>query len=103
MSTSTVEIEKLKATDVGVSDDSLTVDLADGRTISVPLAWYLRLLHGSTYERSKWRFIGDGEGIHWPDLDEDLSVENLLSGKRSGESSTSFQQWLDTRAERKQT
>jgi hypothetical protein len=94
MSTLTLEIEKLVATDVAVTDDSLMVDLADGRTISVPLAWYLRLLAGTPEERKNWRLIGRGEGIHWADLDEDLSLENLLSGKRSGESPASFQQWL---------
>jgi len=75
-----------KAQQVVVTDDTLTVDLTDGRTIAVPLAWYPRLLHGTQAERSNWRFIGDKEGIHWPDLDEDISVENLLSGKPSGES-----------------
>ena len=57
---------------VTVTDDSLTVDLCDGRTLAVPLGWYPRLLHGTRTERNHWRLIGDGEGIHWPDLDEDL-------------------------------
>jgi hypothetical protein len=73
-----------KAQNVIVTDDTLAVDLNDGRTISVPLAWYPRLLHGTSEERNNWRFIGDKDGIHWPDLDEDISVENLLSGKPSG-------------------
>ena len=102
MSTLTLEIGMPMATDVALTDDSLMVDLADGRTISVPLAWYPRLLSGSPEERNNWRLIGRGEGIHWPDLDEDLSIENLLSGKRSGETPASFQQWLSTRDGKKQ-
>lgn len=77
-----------KALDVQLTDDCLSVDLSDGRTISVPLAWYPRLMHGTDAERNNWRFIGDNEGIHWPDLDEDISVENLLLGKPSGDART---------------
>jgi hypothetical protein len=73
------------------------VDLDDGRTVSVPVAWFPRLVYGSQEERNNWRLIGKGEGIHWPDLDEDISVENLLFGKRSGESQRSFQKWLNAR------
>ncbi len=87
-----------KAQKVMVTDDTLAVDLNDGRTISVPLAWYPRLLHGTPEERNNWRFIGEKEGIHWPDLDEDISVENLLMGKPSGESQGSFKRWLEKRA-----
>src|SRR3989440_2180015 len=86
-----------KAQNVSVTADTLAVDLSDGRTISVPLAWFPRLLHGTPEERSSWRFIGDREGIHWPDLDEDISVENLLAGKPSGESQSSFKRWLENR------
>jgi hypothetical protein len=64
----------------------------------VPLAWYPRLLHGSPAKRANHRFIGQGEGIHWPDLDEDVSVENILAGRVSGESSKSFERWLQTRS-----
>jgi hypothetical protein len=78
----------------------VVVDLADGRTVSVPLAWYPRLLRGSPEERSNHRFIGDGEGIHWPDLDEDISVENILAGRASGESSKSIERWLEARSTR---
>jgi len=95
-----IEIQAVKAQNVTITDDALTVDLADGRTIAVPLAWYPRLLHGKSEERDKWRLIGDGEGIHWPELDEDISVENLLFGKSSGESQRSFKRWLAERAER---
>lgn len=86
-----------KAQSLTVTDDTLAVDLTDGRTISVPLAWYPRLLHGTPEERNNWRFIGEKEGIHWPDLDEDISVENLLMGKASGESQSSFKRWLEKR------
>jgi hypothetical protein len=86
-----------KAQNVIVTDDTLAVDLNDGRTISVPLAWYPRLLNGTPEEQSNWRFIGDKEGIHWPDLDEDISVENLLRGKPSGESQNSLKRWLESR------
>ncbi|MDP9349199.1 MAG: DUF2442 domain-containing protein [Gemmatimonadota bacterium] len=66
--------------DVRITDDVLTVDLLDGRTISVPLAWYPRLLHATSEQRSNWRIAGGGFGIHWPDLDEDLSTQGLLRG-----------------------
>ena len=85
------------ATNVLVTDDTLTVDLSDGRTISVPLAWYPRLVHGTQEERSDWRLIGRGEGIHWPQLDDDISVEGLIAGKPSGESQGSLARWLETR------
>ncbi len=94
MNTLLTEIQIAKAQQVAVTDDSLTVDLSDGRTIAAPLAWYPRLVHGTPQERNHWRLIGDGEGIHWPDLDEDLSVEGLLLGRPSGESQTSLKKWL---------
>jgi hypothetical protein len=94
MSTLTAEA---KAHNITITEDTLAVDLNDGRTISVPLAGYPRLLHGTPEERNNWRFIGDKEGIHWPDLDEDISVENLLLGKPSGESQSSFKRWLEKR------
>ena len=102
MAISTIEIRPVAARRVAVTDDALTVDLDDGRTISVPLAWYPRLLHGSTAERQNWRFIGRGEGIHWPDLDEDISIENIVYGQPSGESQRSLKRWLDARASRKE-
>lgn len=97
MNTLIAEMQMVKATGVVVNDDTLTVELADGRTVSVPLAWYPRLWHGSPAERSQWEWIGDGEGIHWPDLDEDISVEGLILGHRSGESQRSLQRWLESR------
>lgn len=89
-----------RARRVSVVDDALAVELVDGRTISVPVAWYPRLAQGNATERSDWRLIGEGEGIHWPDLDEDISVEGLLAGRRSGESQASFRRWLETRKAR---
>ncbi|MCO4100129.1 MAG: DUF2442 domain-containing protein [Gemmatimonas sp.] len=97
MTTSPIDHLPAFAQTVQVTDDTLTVDLADGRSIAVPLAWYPRLAHGIPAERANWRLIGRGEGIHWPDLDEDISVENLLSGARSGESQRSFKQWIAAR------
>ena len=74
-----------------------SVDLADGRTIMAPVAWFPRLKHGTVAERANWRLIGSGEGIHWPDLDEDISVESLLAGRRSGETQESLRRWLEGR------
>ena len=91
------EVGETRAQRVRLSADSLIVDLVDGRTIAAPLSWYPRLAHGSDAERSHWRFIGDGEGIHWPDLDEDISVEGLLAGRRSGETQASLKRWLASR------
>jgi hypothetical protein len=82
---------------VTVTDDTLSADLSDGRTISVPLAWYPRLLHGSIEERNDCRLIADGSGIHWNQLDEDVSIKNLILGQPSGESQKSFQRWLSSR------
>ncbi len=98
MTTSPIDHWPAFAQTVQVTVDTLTVDLADGRSISVPLAWYPRLAHGTPAERTNWRLIGRGEGVHWPDLDEDISVENLLSGARSGESQRSFKRWIAARA-----
>jgi hypothetical protein len=92
-----VEIEVPFAVDVHSTEDTLTVDLSDGRTISVPLGWYPRLQHASPQERNNWRFIGKGQGIHWEDIDEDISVEGLLAGKPSTESQASFKKWLHNR------
>ncbi len=98
MNTLRIEIQVAKAQNVAVTNETLTVDLADGRTLSVPVAWYPRLLHGNPEERNHWELIGDGEGIHWPELDEDLSIEGLLLGRPSSESQRSLKRWLDKRA-----
>jgi hypothetical protein len=97
MSTLAIEIRIALAQNVSVTEDSLILDLDDGRTISIPLAWFPRILHGTAEERNNWRLIGRGEGIHWPDLDEDISVEGILLGRPSGESQRSFKGWLETR------
>lgn len=97
MNISETELRQVLAQRLSVSDDALIVDLADGRTITVPLAWFPRLAHGTPVERANWRLIGNGEGIHWPDLDEDISVESLLAGRRSGETQESLRRWLTGR------
>jgi hypothetical protein len=93
-------IERALATRANVSDDTLTVELVDGRTVAAPLSWYPRLAHATAKERDSWRLIGKGRGIHWPDLDEDISVANLLAGKPSAESPRSFKKWLAARRAR---
>lgn len=85
------------ADSVTFSVDSMTAHLDDGRALSVPLAWYPRLLHGTLQEREQFELIGDGDGIHWPRLDEDISVEGLLAGKRSAETDASLSRWLEKR------
>jgi hypothetical protein len=96
---STLQIDSLgtAATSVSVDELELSVDLADGRTITVPIGWFPRLAHGSQAERANWRIIGRGHGIHWHDLDEDISVESLLTGLRSKESDSSLMKWLEKR------
>ena len=97
MSTSAVELDIPDAIDVNVTEDTLIVELSDGRTIAVPLDWYPRLTHATEEEKANWRIIGGGQGIHWEDIDEDISVEGLLAGKPSGESQTSLKKWLEKR------
>ena len=97
MSSLALETQEARAQSVAVEDDSLTVNLVDGRTIIAPLAWYPRLLHGSPEERNNFEIIGDGALIHWPELDEDLSVAGILAGRGSGESQQSLKRWLQER------
>ncbi len=92
-----VKLDLPKIREVRVTEDTLSVDLEDGRTISVPLAWYPRLAYATPEERRRFEIVGAGYGIHWPDLDEDISVEGLLAGKRSTESPQSFERWLKAR------
>ena len=94
----TVHVENVRVTDA-----SLIVAFDDGRSVSLPLAWYPRLLRGTAKERNMWRPCGAGRGIHWPLLDEDLSAEGLLAGRRSGESEASFNRWLKTRSKRRRS
>src|SRR5919197_3560821 len=100
MHTSRAEAPGRSAVRARIVGDAVVVDLSDGRTITAPLAWYPRLLHGTPRERRRWRLIGGGEGVHWPDLDEDLSVEGLLAGRPSAESQLSFKRWLEGRRPR---
>ena len=86
-----------RITGVSVTDDTLSVDLEDGRTIAVPIGWYPRLTHGTLVERTNVQIAGAGFGLHWPDLDEDVGIEGILLGKRSNESSRSFEKWLASR------
>jgi hypothetical protein len=97
MSISEIELREALAQSVSVTDDDLIADLLDGRTITVPLTWFPRLAHGTTEERANWRLIAGGKGIHWPDLDEDISVEGLLAGRKSGETQESLGRWLQRR------
>ena len=97
MTTLAAEILVPNALSVRITEDTLSVDLTDGRTISVPLSWYPRLAHGTKKERENWCLIGQGDGIHWEDLDEDISVEGFIAGRPSGESQESFRRWLERR------
>lgn len=97
---SAVEMEVPRAQSVAVTEDTLRVDLSDGRTISAPLAWYPRLLHAAPEERRDWRLIARARGIHWQAIDDDISVRGLLAGRASGESQASFKRWLRQRSKR---
>lgn len=99
MSISTDKSNEVLATNLHFTDDSLTVDLTDGRTITVPLSWYPRLVHATKKERENWETVLNGEGFHWPDLDEDLSVDGFVKGRPSGESKRSFTRWLKAKQE----
>ena len=97
MSTSSLATETVVAKHVRVTGDTLVVELADGRSVSVPLKWYPRLAEGRPGERKNWELIGPGIGIHWPQLDEDISIEGLLLGQRSSEGAASLQRWRASR------
>ena len=97
MNSLAIETQEPRAQDIAISEDSLSVDLTDGRTIIVPLIWYPRLWYGTEEERSNFEILSDGTLIHWPDLDEDLSVSGILAGRRSGESQKSLKRWLEER------
>jgi hypothetical protein len=99
MSSLTTNQIEIRATAVRVSDDALIVDLSDGRTVSAPLAWYPRLLYGTAAERQEHQLIGQGLGVHWPQLDEDISVEGILAGRPSYESRESFEEWFASRSQ----
>ena len=97
MSSLMTEIEIANAVEVSVSDEVLIVNLDNGRSLSIPISWYPRLLHGLKKERDNYRLIGSGTGIHWPDLDEDISVQGLIAGHHSLESPKSLDTWLTSR------
>ena len=96
MTTLILETEPL-ATQIEVTDEKLIVNLADGRSLIIPLSWYPRLLHATKEERENWEILGDGYAIAWDDLDEHIGIEGLLAGKSSGESDRSFERWLTLR------
>ena len=83
--------------DVAVTDDTLSIDLEDGRTVAMPISWYPRLAYGTAEERSNYKISSAGYGIHWPDLDEDIGVEGFLLGKKSEESPDSLERWFESR------
>ena len=97
MLSATQALAQARVVNVMVTDDTLSVDLEDGRTIAVPIGWYPRLAHGTPSERANFQVSGGGYGIHWPDLDEDIGVEGLLLGRKSTESPASFARWLKRR------
>lgn len=97
MTTLALTVDAPIAETVALSDDTLSVNLADGRSISVPIEWFPRLVHATAQERKGWRLIGNGQGIHWEEIDEDISIEGLLAGKPSGESQASLERWLRQR------
>jgi len=101
MNTSIVEIQEPRSREVRITDDSLVVELMDGRTITVPLLWYPRLWYGKPDERRRFEILGDGRYLHWPDLDEDLSIAGIMAGRRSAESPESLKRWLTSRGQQK--
>lgn len=95
---STLELEQEPvATRVAFTADRLVVDLEDGRSLSVPLAWYPRLQHATEAERLNWQLLGEGYAIEWPDVDEHIGIDGLLAGRRSGESQASLDRWRASR------
>ena len=100
--TNSAVVTLTRIVNVTITDDTLSVDLEDGRTVSVPIGWYPRLAHGTTAERGNLQISAAGYGVHWPDLDEDIGVEGILRGKRSAESASSFERWLVRRKEKQQ-
>jgi Protein of unknown function (DUF2442) len=100
MSTSVLEISVPAANRVTVTGETLAAELDDGRAISVPIAWFPRLAHATDAERRNWRLIGGGQGIHWDDLDEDISIESLIAGRASAETQASLAEWLKSRKQK---
>ena len=96
MITLTLETEPI-VHQVTLTDEKLIVDLADGRSLIVPLDWYPRLTYARPEEQQNWQILGDGYAIEWVDLDEHIGIEGLLAGQRNGESQRSLERWLATR------
>src|SRR5438876_12313311 len=103
MSSLVIEPQEARAQSARLTEEALAVDLVDGRTIIVPLVWFPRLWHGTPQERNHFEIIGDGAYIHWPELDEDLTVAGLLVGHRSGERSQSLWKWLGSQKSKKRS
>ena len=101
MTTSVPELDVPAVQSVSIGKHRLIFQLADGRAVIAPLEWFPRLVSGTVRERRNWELIGAGFGVHWPDLDEDISVENMIRGRRSQESPRSFQNWLEQRPKRR--
>ncbi len=97
MNTLAINIELPNIYSVQTTEDTLTFELDDGRTLSVPIAWYPRLQYATPEERENWRLIGGGQGIHWESIDEDINIQGIIAGKPSGESQSSFRRWLESR------
>jgi hypothetical protein len=95
MNTSTETIHSLIAVQVQITENTLSVSLSDGRVVSVPISWYPRLSHALPQHLKVWELIGRGYGIHWPKVDEDISIENILLGQPSAESAQSFAKWKE--------
>ena len=97
MNFSSTEVGDARAQAVEVREDTIVLDLVDGRTMTVPIVWYPRLWHGVKEERAHFELLDEGRYIHWPDLDEDLSIEGMVAGRRSGENAESLRKWLAKR------
>ena len=97
MSFSATDVRDARAKAVEVQEDTIVLDLVDGRTMTVPIVWYPRLWYGAKEERAHFELLDEGRYIHWPDLDEDLSVDGIVAGRRSGENAESLKKWLATR------
>ena len=97
MTISAPDLAQTRAMSVVVSDDAVVIELNDGRSITAPIAWYPRLLHADKAERENVRLIGGGTGIHWPDVEEDISVDSVLKGTPSTENARSLKRWLQAR------
>jgi len=95
----TLEVDPI-VVEVTITDKKLLIELEDGRSIAIPLEWYPRLLHGTVEERQNYQLLGDGYAIEWPELDEHIGIEGLLAGRRSSESQSSLERWLDRRREK---